>query len=163
VARVSTCLIFPRSTEQAFEFYRGVFGGEFAGGMHRFADIPANPGQPPLAEADRDLVMHVELAILGGHALMGTDAPESTGVEVAPGNDVFINLEPDTRGETERLFAALAAGGTGGRAGAGHVLGRLLRQPDRSLRRAVDVQLRRQGLGASGRTGDELPLRGEPT
>lgn len=114
MARVSTYLNFPRSTEQAFEFYRRVFGGEFAGGIHRFAEVPAAPGQPPLPEADRNLVMHVELAILGGHVLMGTDAPESMGFAVRPGNNVYINLEPDTRAETERLFSALAAGGTVG-------------------------------------------------
>lgn len=114
MARVSTYLNFPRSTEQAFEFYRSVFGGEFAGGIHRFAEVPSAPGQPPLPEADRNLVMHVELAILGGHVLMGTDAPESMGFKVAPGNNVYINLEPDTRADTERLFAALGAGGTVG-------------------------------------------------
>ena len=58
-----------------------------------------------------NLVMHVELKILGGHALMGTDAPDSMGFKVAMGNNIYINLEPDTRGETDRLFAALSAGG----------------------------------------------------
>jgi PhnB protein len=111
MARVSTYLNFPRSTEQAFVFYRSVFGGDFNGPIHRFAEVPAAPGQPPMAEADRNLVMHVELPILAGHVLMGTDAPESMGFKVAPGNNVYINLEPDTRAETERLFNALAAGG----------------------------------------------------
>ena len=111
MSRVSTYLNFPRSTEQAFDFYRSVFGGEFAGGVHRFADIPPAPGQPPLAESDRNLVMHVELPILGGHVLMGTDAPESMGFSLTPGNNVYINLEPDTRAETDRLFNALSAGG----------------------------------------------------
>ena len=55
--------------------------------------------------------MHVELPILGGHALMGTDAPESMGFTVVAGNNVTINLEPDTRAETDRLFTALAEGG----------------------------------------------------
>jgi PhnB protein len=111
MSRVSTYLNFPRTTEQAFDFYRSVFGGEFAGGIHRFADIPPAPGQPPLAESDRNLVMHVELPILGGHVLMGTDAPESMGFSLTPGNNVYINLEPDTRAETDRLFNALSAGG----------------------------------------------------
>ena len=111
MSRVSTYLNFPRSTEQAFDFYRSVFGGEFAGPIHRFADIPPAPGQPPLAESDRNLVMHVELPILGGHVLMGTDAPESMGFSLTPGNNVYINLEPDTRAETDRLFNALSAGG----------------------------------------------------
>jgi PhnB protein len=114
MARTSTYLNFPRDTEAAFNFYRSVFGGDFVGGVHRFKDMPAAPGQPPLAEADRELVMHVELHITGGHALMGTDAPESMGFHCKPGNNVYINLEPDTRAETERLFSALAAGGTVG-------------------------------------------------
>ncbi len=111
MARVSTYLNFPRSTEQAFLFYRAAFGGDFNGPIHRFADIPPAPGQPPLAESDRNLVMHVELPILGGHVLMGTDAPESMGFTLTQGNNVHINLEPDTRAETDRLFDALAEGG----------------------------------------------------
>ena len=111
MARVSTYLNFPRSTEQAFVFYRSVFGGEFIGPVHRFADIPAAPDQPPLPEADRALVMHVELPSLGGHVLMGSDAPESMGLQVRSGNQVSINLEPDTRAEADRLFAGLAAQG----------------------------------------------------
>lgn len=112
MARVSTYLNFPRSTEEAFLFYKSVFGTEFAGPIMRFGDIPEQPGQPPAAEADKNLVMHVELPILGGHALMGTDAPESGGFSLVAGNNVMINLEPDTRAETDRLFAALAEGGT---------------------------------------------------
>lgn len=111
MARVSTYLNFPRSTEAAFLFYKSVFGTDFAGPIMRFRDIPAQPGQPPAAEADGNLVMHVELPILGGHVLMGTDAPESMGFTVVAGNNVTINLEPDTRAETDRLFTALAEGG----------------------------------------------------
>lgn len=112
MARVSTYLNFSRETEAAFNFYKSVFGGEFDGGMHRMGEVPPQDDQPPMAEADKGLVMHVALPILGGHVLMGTDAPESMGFSVKPGNNVFINLEPDTRVETERLFAALSDGGT---------------------------------------------------
>jgi PhnB protein len=111
MARVSTYLNFPRTTEAAFLFYRSVFQSEFAMPIARFKDIPPQPDQPPLAAADQELVMHVELPILGGHRLMGTDAPESMGFTVRPGNNVYINLEPDTRSETDRLFHALAEGG----------------------------------------------------
>jgi PhnB protein len=111
MARVSTYLNFPRSTEEAFLFYKSVFGSEFTAPIYRFRDIPAHPGQPPLPEADKNLVMHVELPILGGHVLMGTDAPESMGFTVIQGNNLFINLEPDNRTETNRLFNALSAGG----------------------------------------------------
>ena len=112
MARVSTYLNFQRTTEPAFQFYKSVFGTEFTGPIHRFSDIPPSPDQPPLAEADRDLVMHVELPILAGHVLMGTDAPESMGFKLVHGNNSYINVEPDTRAETERLFKALAANGT---------------------------------------------------
>lgn len=111
MARVSTYLNFSRNTEQAFEFYKSVFGGEFEGGVSRMGQVPPQPGVPPLAEADRELVMHVCLPILGGHRLMGTDAPESMGFKMVFGNNVYINLEPDTRAEVDRLFAALSAGG----------------------------------------------------
>ena len=112
MARVSTYLNFSRNTEEAFNFYKSVFGGEFAGGgIARFGDIPGTEGMPPIAEADKNLVMHVELPILGGHVLMGTDAPESMGFTLNKGNNVYINLEPDTREETRKLFAALSKGG----------------------------------------------------
>ena len=111
MARTSTYLNFPRNTDAAFNFYKSVFGGDFAGGVARFGDMPAQEGAPPLAESDNNLIMHIELPILGGHVLMGTDAPESFGFTVNFGNNIYINLEPDSRGETDRLFAALSAGG----------------------------------------------------
>ena len=109
--RVSTYLNFARNTQEAFDFYRSVFGTEFAAPVARFKNIPAHPGQPPLAEADKELIMHIALPILGGHVLMGTDAPESIGFKVTPGNNVHISLQPDTREEADRLFQQLSAGG----------------------------------------------------
>ena len=111
MSRVSTYLNFPRSTEEAFRFYASVFGTELNGPIARFSDVPPQPGQPPLPEADHNLVMHIELPILGGHMLMGTDAPESMGFKLTEGNTVTLNLEPDTRAETDKLFNALAVGG----------------------------------------------------
>ncbi len=111
MSRVSTYLNFSRNTEEAFNFYKSVFGGEFVGGINRMGEVPAQEGQPPIAEADKNLVMHIVLPILGGHMLMGTDAPESMGFKVNFGNNININLEPDTRAETEKLFNALSAGG----------------------------------------------------
>ncbi|QLG88965.1 VOC family protein [Chitinibacter bivalviorum] len=108
MARVSTYLNFAGNTEAAFAFYRGIFGGEFIGPIHRFGDIPPSPDQPPMNEADKNLVMHIELALLGGHVLMGTDAPESMGFKVVHGNSIHINLQPDTRAEAEHLFNGLA-------------------------------------------------------
>ena len=112
MARVSTYLNFQRNTEEAFNFYRSIFGGEFSGGgVARFSDIPPTEGMPPLAEEDKKLIMHIELPLLGGHVLMGSDAPESLGHNVNFGTNVHINLEPDTKAETKRLFDALSNGG----------------------------------------------------
>jgi len=112
MARVSIYLNFSRNTEEVFNFYKSVFGGEFSGGgIARFRDIPPAEGMPPIAEEDKDLVMHIELPILGGCLLMGTDAPPSMGFNVNFGNNVNINLEPDTKAETKRLFQALSSGG----------------------------------------------------
>lgn len=112
MASVSTYLNFSRNTEEAFNFYKSVFGGEFFGnGIMRFADVPPVEGQPPLAEEDKNLVMHVELRILNSHSLMGTDAPESMGFKLTFGNNSYINLQPDTRAETKQLFDKLAEGG----------------------------------------------------
>ena len=112
MARVSTYLNFPRKTEEAFNFYKSIFGGEFGNdGVARFSDIPPSDEMPLLAEEDKDLIMHIELPLLGGHVLMGTDAPESMGFKVNFGNNSYINLEPDTRAETKRLFDGLSEGG----------------------------------------------------
>lgn len=113
MARVSTYLNFARETEAAFTFYKSVFGGEFEGqGIMRMKDVPPHEGQPELSDEDKELVMHVGLPILGGHVLYGTDAPESMGFIMNYGNNVYINLEPDTREEADRLFKALSEGGT---------------------------------------------------
>jgi PhnB protein len=111
MARTSTYLNFNGQTEAAFQFYRAVFGGDFIGPIHRMADAPPAPGQPPLPADTQNMVMHIELAITGGHVLMGTDAPQSMGFTVVHGNSVHINLEPDTRAEADRLFHGLSASG----------------------------------------------------
>jgi PhnB protein len=112
MAAVSTYLNFQRNTEEAFNFYKSVFKTEFMGdGIMRFGSIPPSDDMPPFAESDKNLVMHVALPILGGHLLMGTDAPESMGFKLNYGNNVYISLQPDTREETKRLFDALSAGG----------------------------------------------------
>lgn len=112
MARTSTYLNFPDQTEAAFNFYKSVFGTEFGGnGIQRFGDLPSDPSTPPLSDADKKLILHIELPIVGGHVLMGTDAPESMGFQVIHGNNVHINLEPDSRAETTRLFNALSEGG----------------------------------------------------
>jgi len=112
MASVSTYLNFSNYTEEAFNFYKTVFGGEFtAPGIRRMGDMPPQEAMPPMADDLKNLVMHVELPITGGHKLMGTDAPEQMGFSVRFGNNVYINLQLDTREETKQLFTALSAGG----------------------------------------------------
>jgi PhnB protein len=113
MASVSTYLNFRGNTEEVFNYYKTIFGGEFLGnGIMRFSDMPACPDQPPLTEETKNMVMHVELRLLDSHTLMGTDASESMGFKVNFGNNSYINLQPDTRDETKKLFDELSAGGT---------------------------------------------------
>lgn len=109
--RVSTYLNFPGNTEEAFRFYQSAFQTEFVGGIQRFSEAPPHPGQPAMTDRLKNMVLHVELPTIGGHILMGTDAPQEMGFTVESGNQVHINLEPESKAETERLFNALAQGG----------------------------------------------------
>ena len=112
MSRVSTYLNFMGQTEEAFNFYASVFGTEISGEIYRMGDMASGPGSEKLSDAERKLVGHVELPILAGHVLMGTDMLESMGHELKVGNNVTINLEPDSRAETDRLYAALSEGGS---------------------------------------------------
>jgi PhnB protein len=75
MSRVSTYLNFMGTTEEAFAFYSSVFGTEVIGEIARMADMPGGPGALELSEAEKKMVAHVELPILAGHVLMGTDMP----------------------------------------------------------------------------------------
>lgn len=110
-ARTSFYVNFPGNTEEVFEFYRSVFRTEFNGGIHRFGDIPVGEGQPPVAEELKKMILHVELPLLGNTILMGTDAPKEMGFTLTPGNNMHIQLEPDSREEATRLFNELSVGG----------------------------------------------------
>jgi PhnB protein len=107
MARVSTYLNFMGNTEEAFEFYRSVFGGEFTT-LDRMGAIPGMP----LTEEDQTKVMHVALPILGGHTLMGTDMLESLGHRLEVGNNVSIAIEPDSLEQGQDLHRALSVGAT---------------------------------------------------
>ncbi len=112
MSRVSTYLNFKGQTEEAFQYYSSAFGTEITGDIFRMGDMPAGPEGPELSDADKKLVAHVELPILAGHVIMGTDMVESMGQQLKIGNNVTINLEPDTRSETDRLYGSLSDGGS---------------------------------------------------
>jgi uncharacterized glyoxalase superfamily protein PhnB len=120
----STYLNFNGNTEEAFEFYRSVFGGEFIGGISRMGEVPGPEGAPSMPEAQRNLVMHVALPILGGHYLMGTDATEEMGFQLIFGNNSFINLHEVRNGSA--LLRTFRRWGSQ-LAHAEHVLGGLFR------------------------------------
>lgn len=108
MATVATYLNLPGTTEQAFEFYKSVFGTEYAGeGLMRMGDIPPSPEAPEMSADEKQMVMHVTLPIIGDHMLMGTDVPESQ-----TGSAVAIMLCPDSPGQADELFAKLNDGAT---------------------------------------------------
>lgn len=110
MARVSTYLNFNNKTEEAFLFYKSVFGGEFTT-LQRFFDVDNLPDKDKMSLEELKGIMHVALPILGGHMLLGTDALESQGFRLNMGNNVYITLEPDSKAEADRLFEKLSSGG----------------------------------------------------
>jgi len=112
VAQVNTYLNFQGQTEEAFAFYAKTFGTEVTM-LSRFSDMPAvGPGELPTEE--RNLVMHAELPIIGGHVLMATDMLRSMGQETRIGNNTTLCLDVDSREEADRLYGALSEGGSEG-------------------------------------------------
>jgi len=110
--RVTTYLNFPGNTEEAFMFYKSVFRTEFIGkGIQRFGEIPPETGNPPVAEAIKNMVLHVQLPITGNHILMATDAPKEMGFDLVSGNNMHICIEPESRDEAKRIFDELSKGG----------------------------------------------------
>ncbi|MBY0433442.1 MAG: VOC family protein [Cyclobacteriaceae bacterium] len=112
MSKISIYLNFQGNTEEAFNFYKSVFKTEFVAPIMYNKDIPSHEGMPPLPENEKGKVMHVCLPILGGTQIMGTDVLESMGHRLKLGNNISINLEPDTKEETDRLFNALSEGGS---------------------------------------------------
>jgi len=110
MSSVSTFVNFPGTTEEAFGFYGKVFGTQIEGAITRIGDLPGPPGAPEVSEKEKNMVAHVQMPILAGHVLMGSDMPESMG-KVQVGNNTTINLDTDTRAEADRLYAALSEGG----------------------------------------------------
>lgn len=112
MASVNVYLNFDGQCEEAFNFYKSVFGGEFMDGISRFGDMPAEDGMPSMPSDVQNQVLHVALHILDSCILMGSDSPAAFGMPpVVAGNNMHITLSPDSRAETDRIFATLADGG----------------------------------------------------
>jgi PhnB protein len=101
-------LNFDGNAEEAFNFYKSVFGGEFATVM-RFKD---NPQCGDISEDDKQRIMHIALPIDSGGILMASDALQSFGQKLTVGNNFYISLAPEKREDADRLFSGLSEGGT---------------------------------------------------
>lgn len=112
MSKVAIYLNFQGNTEEAFTYYKSVFGTEFSTPIMRIKDLPANPNGPKFSEADLNCVMHVALPIIGGTELMGTDMLESMGHKLIIGNNTTISLQLDAKAEADKLYNALSDGGT---------------------------------------------------
>jgi PhnB protein len=106
MATINPCLSFSDNCEAAFNFYKAIFGGDFAS-FQRFKDAPSE-WQLPASEGEK--IMHVSLPIGPNTVLMGNDTSETTG-KVTSGNNVSISISTDDDEETARIFNGLAADG----------------------------------------------------
>jgi PhnB protein len=104
---INPYLNFPGNTEEAFTFYKSIFGGEFVI-VQRFKDTP-EAGTVP--ENLKEKIMHIALPIGKGNILMATDALEPMGHKVTAGTNFHLSVSTDSEEETNKLFNALAAGG----------------------------------------------------
>ena len=109
MTRLNPYLNFAGNTEEAFRFYKSIFGGEFAS-VVRFKDMPVEGVQIP--KKDENKIMHIGLPIGKDHVLMATDSLESLGQRLVQGNNVHISVQPESKEEADRIFTALSRGGT---------------------------------------------------
>lgn len=112
MATINPYLNFNGNTEEAFNFYKTIFGGEFAAVM-RFKDVPAEGGCDgvKIAENELDKIMHIALPIGDGNLLMATDGLESMGQNFKTGDNFSISISAESRAEADRLFGGLSEGG----------------------------------------------------
>ena len=103
---LNTYLTFDGNCREAFEFYRSVFGGEFAT-FQTFADVPPDV---PVSDDEKGRVMHVALPI-GSCVLMGSDSA-SFGPPLSIGNNAAIAIETESREQCDELFGKLSVGGS---------------------------------------------------
>ena len=106
MAAVNPYLNFNGNTEEAFNFYKSVFGGEFPMVM-RFKDVPS---EHQMGESDGEKIMHIALPIGQGTVLMGSDVPEAYG-KTTIGTNFYISISAASEEEADKLFNGLSAGG----------------------------------------------------
>jgi len=104
---INPYLNFPGNTEDAFKFYKSVFGGEFVG-LTRFKDTQDGA---KLNASEKEKLMHISLPIGNGNILMATDALESMGHKLTPGNNFSLSVETESKEEANKIFKGLSNGG----------------------------------------------------
>jgi len=104
---INPYLNFAGNTEEAFNFYKSVFGSEFLT-LQRFKDTPQADN---VAEKDKDKIMHVSLPLCNGSVLMATDALESMGHKLTVGNNIQLSIHAESKEEANKLFNGLSAAG----------------------------------------------------
>lgn len=104
---VNPYLNFNGNTEEAFNFYREVFGGEFIT-LQRFKDTPE---ADKLSEQEQEKIMHIALPLGKGNILMATDALESMNQKLQQGNNFYICISAETEAEADDVFNSLSQGG----------------------------------------------------
>ena len=107
MAQINPHINFNGNAEEAFTFYKSVFGGEFAKIM-RFKDI-SSP-EFPVTENDANKIMHIALPI-GKNILMANDVPESMGQINENENRSKISISAESKEEADKLFNGLSVGG----------------------------------------------------
>lgn len=105
--KVNPYLNFDGQAEEAFNFYKSVFGGEFSGIMK----MKEAPGTENLPEDEQNRIMHISLPVGKDTVLMASDIFPSMGQKLVIGNNNYISLHPRSREEADRLFNGLSAGG----------------------------------------------------
>lgn len=108
MATFNAYLNFNGNAEEAFNFYKSVFGGEFIS-MMRFKDTPEGDKLP---EADQNKLMHVALPIGSSNVLMATDVVESIGQKLEVGNNFHLSIDTASEQEADEIFAKLSEGAT---------------------------------------------------
>ncbi len=106
---INTYLTFNGNCEEAFNFYKSVFGGEFQF-LGRFKEMPAEPGIE-IPESEKEKIMHVSLPISKETVLMGCDSSEAFGQPTIMGNNFSLSVNVESNEEADQLFEALSSGG----------------------------------------------------
>lgn len=109
MASVNVYLMFNGNCEEVFTFYQSVFGGDIPY-MGRYSDMPPSE-EGKISTDDAEKIMHVSLPISKETVLMGSDVGGEWTSKFVEGNNFSISITTDSREESDRLFAALSAGG----------------------------------------------------